>query len=281
MASYDWAGRHWALPLDVATQVAVYRPDRLDAVPDDWDGITRLAESGGVAIAIAGPHAALHFLSLCVALGEAPGGEQLIGDVVAREALELLRRLYRHAPRQLLGLNPIGLHEAMASGDEVRLVPLVFGYVDYASPVAGRHRLAFAEAPAGPGGRRGSVLGGTGIAVSRRATPDARLLDHLRHLMRVETQVGFIPDHRGQPSARAAWMDAGVNARAGNAYASTLETTEHAWLRPRFDGWIAAQTGIAARVRAFLAEAQDIGTTISAIRTEWSRARQAARGPLA
>ena len=280
MASYCWMAKHWALPLDVATQVAVYRPDHLDAAPDDWDGVARLAEGGGVAIAVAGPHAALHFLALCVAIGDIPGGEQLVGDAAGVEALGLMQHLYRHAPPRLLGRNPIGLHEAMASGDEAILVPLVYGYADYANPKAGRHRLAFADAPAGPAGRRGSVLGGTGIAFSRRVMPDQHLRDHLRYLMRDETQIGFIPMHRGQPSARAAWKDAGVNARTGNAYAATVRTAEQAWVRPRFDGWIACQSRLSGLIRGFLEGGGSPSMTLSSIRTEWSRARAAARGPL-
>ena len=280
MRSYDWAGGHWALPLDVATQVAVYRPDRVIEAPRSWDDVVRLSERLPVAIAVAGPHAALHFLALCVALGEAPGGDHLVGDAAAGEALGLMQRLYDRAPKRAANLNPIGLHEAMASDEDIALVPLVYGYADYANPSAGGRRLAFAEAPMGPNGHRGSVLGGTGIAISAHAAPDLRLLDHLRHLMQEETQIGFMPAHRGQPSARAAWKDAGVNARYGQAYVSTLETTEGAWVRPRFDGWIAFQAKASALVRAFLETPSGVETTIATLRHEWSRARAAARGPL-
>ena len=280
MRSYKWTGKHWALPLDVATQVAVYRPDRVASVPDNWDDVVRLAERAPVAISVAGPHAALHFLALCVALGDEPGGDGLASDPVATEALRIMGRLYDHAPRRLLELNPIGLHDAMTADGEVALVPLVYGYADYANPMAGRHALAFAEAPAGPSGRRGSVLGGTGIAISRRVEPGLRLLDHLRYLMKEETQIEFIPAHRGQPSARAAWADAGVNARYRNMYASTFATTEQAWVRPRFDGWIAFQAKAADLIRAFLESGGSAESAISALRTEWSRARDQARGPL-
>jgi multiple sugar transport system substrate-binding protein len=280
MRSYYWSGKHWALPLDVATQVAVYRPDRITSVPDNWDDVVRLAERAPIAIAVAGPHAALHFLALCVALGEEPGGDDLVSDPVATEALRVMQRLYRHASRRLLDLNPIGLHAAMASEDEVALAPLVYGYADYANPIAGGHALAFAEAPAGPSGRRGSVLGGTGIALSRRVEPGLTLLDHLRYLMREETQINFIPAHRGQPSARAAWGDRRVNARYGNAYASTLATTEQAWVRPRFDGWIALQAKVASLIRAFLESGGSPERTIATLHTEWSRARERARGRL-
>jgi multiple sugar transport system substrate-binding protein len=280
MRSYYWTGTHWALPLDVATQVAVYRPDQITSVPDNWDDLIRLAERAPVAIAVAGPHAALHFLALCVALGEEPGGDPLVSDAVAIEALRMMQRLYRHAPRRLLDLNPIGLHDAMAADDGVALVPLVYGYADYANATNGRHALAFADAPAGPSGRRGSVLGGTGIAISRRVEPGRRLLDHLRYLMREDTQLEFIPAHRGQPSARAAWADEGVNARYGNAYASTLATTGQAWVRPRFDGWIAFQSKAAGLIRFFLEFGGSPEPTITSLRAEWSRARAQARGPL-
>jgi multiple sugar transport system substrate-binding protein len=160
------------------------------------------------------------------------------------------------------------------------LVPLVYGYADFANPAPGRHALAFAEAPAGPSGRRGSVLGGTGIAISRRVEAGPPLLDHLRYLMREDTQINFIPAHRGQPSARAAWRDPGVNARYGNAYAATLATTENAWVRPRFDGWIAFQTKAGHLIRAFLETEGEPGPTIASLRAEWSRAREQARGSL-
>ena len=280
MRSYCWTGKHWALPLDVATQVAVYRPDRITSVPDNWEDVVRLAERAPVAIAVAGPHAALHFLAICVALGEEPAGDGLVSDPVATEALRVMQRLYRHAPRRLLGLNPIGLHDAIAASDEIAFVPLVYGYVDYAKPTNGRQALAFADAPAGQSGRRGSVLGGTGIAISRRVEAEPALLDHLRYLMRVETQMNFMSAHRGQPSARAAWGDAGVNALYRKAYASTLVTTEHAWVRPRFDGWIAFQNKAAGLIRVFLGSNESLERTIATLRAEWSRARDRARRPL-
>ena len=60
-------------------------------------------------------------------------------------------------------MNPIALLTAMSRDDAIALVPLVYGYVNYAGPLTGRHTVSFADAPlALPGGRRGSVLGGTG-----------------------------------------------------------------------------------------------------------------------
>jgi multiple sugar transport system substrate-binding protein len=116
--------------------------------------------------------------------------------------------------------------------------------------------LGFADAPrVTPDGPVGSILGGTGIGVSRRCAVTPQLLDHLRWLMADATQRGFIPAHEGQPALQAAWRDPAVNARWGDFYASTYATLDGASLRPRHDGAIAFQTAASQRVRAGL----DIG----------------------
>ena len=272
MASYEWEGRHYALPLDVATQVMAYRPDRIDAPPATFDAVVRLAETVPVAVSISGPHAICSFFSICVSLGEEPGGEDLVSDAAANEALALLTRLAATAPAGTATMNPIGLLETMATGDAVALVPHVYGYVNYGRSAEGRNPVRFADAPvATAGGRHGSVLGGTGIAITRRATPDAALLDHLRWLMAPETQSAFIPEHEGQPSARSAWRSARVNAAAGDFYRATLATVEDAWVRPRHRGYIAFQTDGSAILREALIDGRDAATTIARLRERWRR----------
>lgn len=268
LASYRWDDRHWALPLDVATQVLAYRPDLVEEAPRSWNDVLALSERKPVAVSVAGPHAVLSFESLCLALGQQPGGPDFIDDGTAAEALDTLARLHSRAPAGSDTLNPIGLLGSMAAGDAIACVPLVFGYVNYGRPGPGAHRVAFADAPTGPSGARGSVLGGTGLALTRRARPDPALLDHFHWLMSAPAQSGFIPEHDGQPSARAAWGDAGVNAAANGFYRATLATTENAWVRPRHDGAIAFQTEAAHLVRGFL-RGTPLPDTLAAIRQAW------------
>ena len=110
--------------------------------------------------------------------------------------------------------------------------------------------VAFHDAPRA-GGRPGSILGGTGIAISHRASVGDDLRAHLLWLMSDETQRGFIPQHDGQPGLRAAWADPRVNADWGDFYTNTAATLEAAAIRPRHDGYIAFQT----RASAFLRDA--------------------------
>jgi multiple sugar transport system substrate-binding protein len=271
MDSYYWAGRHWALPLDVATQVMASRPDLLHAPPPaTWTDVVRLSETHAVALSVAGPHAALALFAICAALGDPPGGEDLLPDASAAAAWEILARLHARAPRGSLTLNPIGLLEAMARTDEIAVVPLVYGYVNYTRPRPGLRAVAFDDAPlAYPGGRHGSVLGGTGIAITRRARVSPRLRDHFVWLMSDDAQCGFIPDHAGQPSSRAAWADNRVNAESSGFYRRTSATIGDAMLRPRHAGYIAFQSEASVLIRAGLDSGASVARVLSPLRAAW------------
>ncbi|MEL6206150.1 MAG: extracellular solute-binding protein [Pseudomonadota bacterium] len=282
-ASYQWAGKTWALPLDVATQVVARRADRIAEAPRSWDEIEDMARQVPVALSLGGPHAFLTLISIAAGAGAVAGGADLLPDDVAGPALARMHRLAEHSPSGSEELNPIGLLEAMASTGAgtgaIAMAPLIFGYVTYARAGHAAHLVAFSDTPRAVGGI-GGVLGGTGIGFSRRARPSQELLAHIAWLMAPETQTHFFPAFGGQPSARSAWCDAGVNAEWGGFYTNTLATAEHALLRPRFDGYIAFQTAAAERIRHALSTREDEVKTLDALRALWRQARAAARGDI-
>lgn len=246
LTSYRFAGKHWALPLDAATQVMALRPDLSDGVPVTWDDVLRLSQlSGKVALSLAGPHACLSFLSIAAASGEPPAEKDpdiLVSENVGRQVYDLMAELAALSPASVRQKNPIGILGHMADHDDVVLCPLVYGYVNYSAPQSGKP-VAFHNAPrAAAGGRPGSTLGGTGIGISRRANVTPELKAHLLWLMSKEVQSGFIPDHEGQPSRRDAWHDERVNKQWGDFYRDTADTLEQAYVRPRHDGYIAFQS---------------------------------------
>lgn len=254
LASYRFAGRHWALPLDAATQVLACRADLLgQPAPVLWDDVLRLSDSTGkVALSLAGPHAALSFLSIAAAFGEPPAEKDpdlLVSGETGTAVYDLMRALAGRSPISVRDLNPIGILGHMSGHDDVILCSLVYGYVNYAAPGQGT-AITFHDAPRQKaGGRPGSTLGGTGIGISRRCTVTPELKQHLLWLMGNEAQVGFIPRHEGQPSKRSAWHDAGVNARWGHFYDNTAATLEQAYVRPRHDGYIEFQGKASALLR--------------------------------
>ena len=253
LSSYCFGGRHWALPLDAATQVMALRPDLVPEVPVAWDDVLGLVDAGiPVAASIAGPHALLSFFSICAALGEPPAiadPDVLVASDTGARAYAILSKIARAMPEMAKPLNPIGLLDLMGREDGVALCPLVYGYVNYSKPSQGRKPLRFHNAPHVPSGNPVGTLGGTGIAISRRCTPDAALKDHILWLMGKTAQCGFIPAHDGQPSRGEAWHDPKVNAEWGGFYANTAETLEHSYVRPRHSGYIAFQTAASAALR--------------------------------
>jgi multiple sugar transport system substrate-binding protein len=274
-ASYVWDGRPWALPLDVATQVMVRRPGMVPEPPTTWEEVEALARRLPVALSLAGPHAVLSLMSIAAGQGAEPRGDDFLPDEAFGRAFAVMRRLWPLRSQGSERLNPIALSEALARG-ELALVPLVFGYVTYARATNGRAALAFSDVIGG----RGGTLGGTGIGVTRRCDPSPQLLDHLAWLMSPAAQAEMFPAFGGQPSARAAWRDDDVNTAWGGFYRSTLSTAESAYLRPRFDGYIAFQTAASARLREALERREDDAATLSALRALWRVARSRARGDL-
>jgi multiple sugar transport system substrate-binding protein len=135
----------------------------------------------------------------------------------------------------------------MRRARDIAYIPLVYGYVTYST---GPDPLRFDDAPIAPTGtRRGSTIGGTGIAISSRCVPDAALLAHLAGLLDGEVQRTRIPGDHGQPSLRSAWTDEAVNAASGDFYRRTMSTIEQSWVRPRVPGYIPFQTAASAVLR--------------------------------
>jgi len=277
MTSYRYAGHHWALPLDAATQVMARRADILADAPVTWDDVRALSkDTGKVALSLAGPHAALSFLSIASALGEPPATkdpEQLVSSDIGAAVYDLMAELASRSPESVAGKNPIGILAHMAAHDDVALCPLIYGYVNYAAPATGQP-IDFSDAPRETvTGRPGSTLGGTGIGISRRCKVTPELKRHLLWLMSEEAQAGFIPDHDGQPSRRSAWHDRRVNARWGDFYSNTAATLEAAYVRPRHHGYIAFQTKASSLLREAFAERRTAVPTLEALQALYAQSR--------
>lgn len=254
-ASYHYGRVQWALPLDAATQVAAWRPElSSDPAPSTWAETLAYAQHHTICLSLAGPHAFLTWCSLAYAFGARMSDHQdrLFngGDLPA--AWDVLTELYARSPASWRDKNPIAQLHAMSSSDDIVYSPLVYGYVNYSGPASPGQPISFVDAPCGPSGDIGSVLGGTGIAITRRCRSTPALLAHLRHLMSLPAQTTFIPKHRGQPSARQAWQDPDLNHSFRQFYANTSRTLDQAFIRPRFAHYTPFQLAASNAVRELL-----------------------------
>ncbi|MHB8302281.1 MAG: extracellular solute-binding protein [Acidobacteriaceae bacterium] len=266
--SYTYAGRQWALPLDAATQVMASRTDLTEGVvPDTWEDVVSLASKYPAALSLAGPHAILTLFSIAVSFGADLGASQrLFPPKLGEAAMEILDAVYQQTEAASRRLNPIDILEFMATSDDLAFCPLIYGYVNYATTSnSARRAISFSNAPRMAGSSiRGSILGGTGIGLSKQCEVSRELLSHLLWLSG-DAQTTFIPAHDGQPSARAAWSDPLVNSLWGDFYVGTLETIEQAYVRPRYAGYIDFQKLAAHTVRLGLETNTSYAATVQAL----------------
>jgi len=243
--SYRYGGHLWALPVDAATQVQAWRPDRITKPAADWEALMALARDGLVSCPMRPPHSLIAFFTLAANLGQPCAAEPgcLVDPAHGREVYERLRQLMSHVDAGAYQRDPIAVSELMSAPDSaIACIPYIYGYVSYAFAGFRAARLAFADIPAAGGrGPVGSTLGGTGLAVSARSANPQAAMDFAFWVAGAEAQRGPYAGGGGQPGNAVAWEDAAVNAPCLDFYRRTRATLEGAWVRPRHDGYIAFQ----------------------------------------
>jgi multiple sugar transport system substrate-binding protein len=251
--SYQYGGHQWALATDAAGHVSAYRADliaELGGLPQTWDEVLALAERqrGQARAQVANPlipiDALMSFCSLCAALDDPPfqGPDHVVSRATGREALHMLEALKNAAHPESLTRNPPRTLDLMSTTDEIAFVPLLFGYSNYARPGFRPKLVRFAGVPTVGGGEpRGGILGGAGVALSASTKYPEAAAVYAAYVASPEVQQGIYFAGGGQPGHRAAWLDARVNAASSDFFKDTLANLDRAFLRPRYNGFMAAQ----------------------------------------
>ena len=249
LATYRLGGTVWGLPIDAATQHAVYRADLLgeEPAPQSWTAAIALGyrlrkKSQYLGMAVTTPHAILTIASLMANLS-CPWETRLdhpfaIDRAGFNEAYSQLQQLLAFCPHEALAWNAIDLHEAMMARDDVVFCPSAYGYGTYGEADFSK-RLNF-----GPfAGLRapyhaGSTVGGTGLGLSRVTKHPAEALRFLAFAASDRAQQQLIPSRHGQPAATLAWHDPEIDDRFNGFFSATRSSIEAAWVRPRYRGYI-------------------------------------------
>lgn len=269
--SYHWKGHQWAFPIDAATQVQAYRPDRLSGPVTDLEEIVRLSDAGRALLPMRPPHSLMTFYTLATHLGFTctVEGPQLISKQEGNIVLDWMARLTRGQPTIAYEMDPIAVLDLMGQADSAYDVsPLIYGYVSYSVAGFRSSRIAFADIPVVDGrAPDGSALGGTGIAVSAqtRAPDEARAF--ARWVAGGEVQRSIYADANGQPGHATAWEDDSVNARTLDFYRNTRATLEGAFVRPRHDGYMGFQEQASQLLTAAFRDGSGQDTLIDRINT--------------
>lgn len=246
--SYWYAGGLWALPIDAATQVACYRPDllpRLAPAPSTFAEVLELARQARsrqqyVVVPACPTDAISLFFTLTAGLGHpiSETDQQFVEAAMGLEVLDRLHSLIALAHPKSVDWNPIQVYDFMISTSDAVYCPWGFGYSNYSRRQLAV-RLTFTDAPGlGKSGCAGTMLGGTGVAVSANSAHQREAVAYAKWATGAEHQRGLYFRAGGQPASLAAWTDPGNDAAANGFFSGTLATLQSAYLRPRFDGFV-------------------------------------------
>lgn len=245
--SYRISGKQWALPIDVACPVASYRPDLMDRygfrLPDTWDDLIALAESGCVLFPAIDTDAILHLFALCLARdGELfADRERFASPESLTAALCDLKNLADRCPMQCLDSNPIAILDTLSASDISAYCPFGFGYSNYSRKNYATHGLRAGAPPSYRGHPLRTLLGGAGIALSSSSLNLPTAAGFASFCMASQIQTGLYAYSGGQPGDRGAWQDSELNRHTDRFFANTLTTIESSYLRPRCNGFIRFQ----------------------------------------
>ena len=244
--SYNWQGRQWAFPIDAATQVQAYRPNRLSAPVADLAEFVTLAAKGKAILPMRPPHSLMTFITLAAHLGTPCSieGPDFIGKAAGEAVLDWMARIVAATDVRCYEMDPIAVLDLMSQPDSPYDVsPFVYGYVNYSFAGFRPARIAFADMPVIDSRMpNGSALGGTGIAVSARTQAPEEAKAFARWIAGGPVQAGIYAASNGQPGHSDAWVSDAVNGAALDFYRNTRATLEGAYVRPRHDGYMAFQS---------------------------------------
>jgi multiple sugar transport system substrate-binding protein len=248
--SYCYDGRLLALPIDAAAPAASWRPDLLEragaSVPNTWAETVALARRKLAVIPAFNADLFLHFVMLVKALGAEPFADHgtIAPRAIMQAAVDLLRELTEPMPREIFDWNPIQIAERMTATDDFAWNAFAYTYNNYARPGFARSRLRFGSLvslePKGP--RLRGVLGGTGLAISPHCSNMETAIDYALFLANGEIQKTLYLQAGGQPSHTAAWEDKFADTVCGGFFGETRVAQEHAFVRPRYSGYVPLQT---------------------------------------
>jgi multiple sugar transport system substrate-binding protein len=257
--SYCYKGKLMALPIDAATPSPSWRPDLMKAIgrqpPRTMDELIDFATTGWVVMPGFAADLFLNWSMLIEAIGDDvyTSEAEIVNEETAIAALNLLKKLARHMPDEIYELNPIRIGERMTSSDDFAYCPFAYSYSNYC-------RLEFTDRPLTYGGLvtlddrspLHSIVGGTGIAISKRCEAVTEALAFTQFCASAPIQQGIYTMAGGQPAHLAAWADLKLDQRCNGFFSEARQAQEESIVRPRYHGYVALQENGGKPIQAYL-----------------------------
>lgn len=246
--SYLYQGNLLAIPIDAATPTPSWRPDILEAkgiqIPTTFSEVVALADTGLARMPGFPADLFLNWSMLLEALQAKPfsSPDQIAEEATAFEAMDLLKRLAEKMPANIYSMNPIAMAEHMTRTDETAYCAFAYSYGNYCQPHFTDKPLRYGKlVTLDDGTELRSIVGGTGMAITRKCRELDTAIDFSRYCASAPVQSGLYTYAGGQPARREAWTNPALDTFNGGFFCGALQAHERCLLRPRFDGYVPLQ----------------------------------------
>ena len=240
-SSYFIDNHQWALAIDAATQVAVYRKDLLPQIPVTWNEFITLCENKRVFWPLKPIHAISSFYSIYNNLSKSKNYfyKNFCRKNLAIKTLMMMKEVIKYLPNECLTMDPIQTCEYMAENNDIYYCPYIYGFSNYSRNNFRKNVLFFTNVfDLGGAGPIGTQLGGTGIAVSSKSNFKIEAIQYAFWVASSDCQRDIYYYAGGQPGNAIAWEDNNINKETNNFFSGTRSTVDGAWLRPRHNGYM-------------------------------------------
>ena len=242
--SYFVDNHQWALAIDAATQVAVYRKDLINFLPSSWNDLIELTKNRKVFWPLKPVHAISSFYSICNNIGKPfqVNSKDFVSKKEAIITLEMMKEVVKYLPKECLQMDPIQTCEYMSENNDIFYCPYIYGFSNYSRNGFKKNVLFFSNVMDLEGnGPIGTQLGGTGIAVSNASSFKKEAFQYALWVASAECQKDIYYKNGGQPGNAIAWEDKIINEETNNFFYNTRATLEGAWVRPKYNGYMKFQ----------------------------------------
>ncbi|ARM74683.1 extracellular solute-binding protein [Acidianus manzaensis] len=255
--SYIYDGHIWAIPVDAASQVSAYRPDLFKKlkikIPKKWKEVLKIKEKCKIGMPFSPIHAHSSFLTLSVNLGINPFYTTISKKIMENVSLilDILKTISDSCGEMCVKSDPIKLLNYVSKEDDICYVPLTYGYYNYSRDGYRKNVIAFANIPSFSKLPYGSVLGGAGLAISKRNKYIEETLNFVKWFYNFDIQKKYF-SYLGQPADYRIWLDKETNAKCKDCYVNTINTILLAYVRPNFPGFVKLHVETGTVINKFL-----------------------------
>jgi len=241
--SYEFDNHQWALPIDTASPISIYREDLLKDIPKTWSDVVELAKKGKVIWPLIPINALMSYYNFLGNINE-PFGENNVGvkEKTSIAVLKMMKEVSDNIPKECFNMDPIDAYEWLSTRSSHSYVPYAYGYSNYSKNDFRPHIVKVTNIPSIKSDKPiGSPLGGTGIAISKYCKNLDIALEYSFYIASAEIQKTSYFDAFGQPANIKAWESKYCNEKSGNYFKDTLETLKLSYVRPQHMGYMEFQ----------------------------------------